>query len=178
MWSTYPFGGAEAGAVHSAPLLFLTSCFCSQFFKSGSWTFWSFCILLSRICPKCTCSYFCLLQSLAVQNLPQMHMQSVTVSLYFVAPEDVGPGASIAAKGPRFQSVSEPNFVIRSNWHSGLRLHHFISLKSELICKREDGSTTQSISVSKMKFYILLLISENILLPWSLLRKHLVQYEI
>ena len=77
----------RAGAVHSALLLFPTSCFCSQFFKSGSWTFQVFCILLSRICPKCTCTQLFL---------------SLIVSSYFVAPKDIGPGASFAAKGPGF----------------------------------------------------------------------------
>ena len=30
-------------------------CFCSQHLRSGSWVFWSFCILLSIICPSCAC---------------------------------------------------------------------------------------------------------------------------
>ena len=140
-------------------------CFCSS--KVAFRSLWSLCIFCPEFVPTGhACSYF----------------KPHPVSLYFVA-QGVKRCVQVQAlyhctKGPRFQSVSEPHFVIRSNWHSGLRLHHFISLKAELICKCEDGSTTQSIPVSKMKFYILLLISENILLLWSLSRKHLVQYEI
>ena len=66
-------------------------CFCSLLFRSGSWLFFfSFCILLSIICPNCTCTYLFL----------------ILYSLYFVARGDTCPSAStaaIAAMGPRSQ---------------------------------------------------------------------------
>ena len=57
-------------------------CFCSPLFRSGNWDFWSFCIFLSIICPNCTCTQLFL----------------VPCSFFVFC-----PGASIAAKGPRFQ---------------------------------------------------------------------------
>lgn len=56
--------------------------------------FCSCCILSSKICPNCTCTQLFLV---------------LTVSLYFVAPEDY-LGASTAANGLRFQPIPEPRF--------------------------------------------------------------------
>ena len=53
-WFAHPFGGA----VCSALLLLLTSCFCSPPFRSGNRALWSLCILLSKIFPSCTCRQF------------------------------------------------------------------------------------------------------------------------
>lgn len=44
-----------AGVMLSTLLLLLTPCFCSRFFRSGSWVLVSL-YLLPRICPNCTCS--------------------------------------------------------------------------------------------------------------------------
>lgn len=58
---------SSAGGMCSTLPLLPTPCLCSQLSRRGSW---SFCILLSIICPKHTsCGYF----------------QSLVVSLYFVA---------------------------------------------------------------------------------------------
>ena len=57
----------SAGGMCSTLPLLPTPCLCSQISRRGSW---SFCILLSIICPNCTsCSYF----------------QSLVFYLYFVA---------------------------------------------------------------------------------------------
>ena len=57
---------------------------------------WSFCILLSRICPDCACTQLFL--------VPYSFFVSV-------APGDICPGASTAAKGPRSQA---PGCLTRS----------------------------------------------------------------
>ena len=57
----------------------------TQFFRSGSWAFWSLCVLLSRICPTCVCTQLFL----------------VPYSFFvFSCSGDVCPGSSTAAKDP------------------------------------------------------------------------------
>ena len=49
------FGGVECRELALYAAFTLDPWFCSQLFRSGSWGFWSFCFLLSIICPNCTC---------------------------------------------------------------------------------------------------------------------------
>ena len=44
-----------AGGMRRTLLSLLTPCFCSRFFRSGRWVFWSLCYLLPQIFPNCTC---------------------------------------------------------------------------------------------------------------------------
>ena len=55
-----------AGGKCNTLLFLLTPCFCSQLFRSGSWFFWSSCILLSIICPNYVCRTFLVLYSFFV----------------------------------------------------------------------------------------------------------------
>ena len=63
----HPFVILCAGGMHSPLLLHLPSW---QLFRSGSWAFWSFCIVLPVFCSNCAC--------MQLLSLP-------IVSLYFVA---------------------------------------------------------------------------------------------
>ena len=77
-----------AGGMHSALLLLLTLCFCFWLLRSGSWAFWTFCILLSIICPNWTCTQLFL----------------VPYSFFVLCCwRRLCPVASTAAKGPRSQ---------------------------------------------------------------------------
>ena len=77
-------------------------CFCSPLFKSSSWVFWSLRIFCPEFAPAAyACSYF----------------QSHSVSSYFVALEEVCPGASIAAlqhRAPGPRRLTSPTSTVRS----------------------------------------------------------------
>ena len=63
------------------------------FFRSGSWAFCSFRILLSIICSHCTCTLLFLVSLLCI----------------FVAGRDIYPGASTEAKDPGPRSQVQPD---------------------------------------------------------------------
>ena len=53
-WLAHPFGGVESrGHVEVHCFCSQHPVFCSRLFRSGSWSFCSFCILFSIICPNC-----------------------------------------------------------------------------------------------------------------------------
>ena len=72
--------------------VYAVPCFCFQLFRSGTWAFWSLCILWSIICPDC-----------AGTQLFLVPYSLFFFFLYFVAGGDICPGAGTAAKGPRSQ---------------------------------------------------------------------------
>ena len=91
----HPFDGVEVQGVCAAP------CFCSwhrvfrsRLFRSGSWVFWSFCILLSIICPNCTCT--------------QLFLVPYSFFVFCCSRRGVSSCkyCSTATKGPRSQPVS------------------------------------------------------------------------
>lgn len=53
-WSAHPVGGYSAWRMRSGLLLLGTPGFFSLLFRSSPRGFWSFCILLSIVCPNCT----------------------------------------------------------------------------------------------------------------------------
>ena len=55
-----------AGGMCNILVFLLTPCFCSQLFRSGSWAFWAFCILLSIIYPNYVSMTFLVLFSFFV----------------------------------------------------------------------------------------------------------------
>ena len=56
-WLAHTFGGVECrGHVEVPCFCSRHPVFCSGLFRSGSWSFCSFCILFSIICPNCPCT--------------------------------------------------------------------------------------------------------------------------
>ena len=84
------------GMCSTLPLL-QTPYFCSLLFRSGSWAFWVFLYLLSRICPNCTC----------------MQLFLVPYSFFVLCSLRRGVSrckhCSTAAKGPRSQACLIPS---------------------------------------------------------------------
>ena len=71
-------------------------CFCSGLFRSGGWSLWSLCILLSRICPNCACTQLFL--------IPYSFFVFCRSRRRLSRCENCGT----AAEGPRSQPVSFP----------------------------------------------------------------------
>lgn len=76
---------------------------------------------------------------------------------------DIGPSSGRGSNWPRILRLG----TIPSAWNMDL----FINMKMDALAK-------PYLSVHKIKFYLSILISENIFIPQPLLSKHLVQYKI
>ena len=103
------------GYLCSTLLLLPTTRLCSQLFRSGSWFFWPFCILLPKICLNCACSQF-------LFELPRWHSgKNLPANLGDARDASLIPGSGrspVGVNGNPFQYSCLESSMDRRAWRA------------------------------------------------------------